>query len=63
MYLRVHSVWVADRLADSQGEQSLVAGVSQWVDGLWEHAGWSGVDPSQEFEEEIQSIAEDKENK
>lgn len=36
--LRVPSIRVADRLADSQGEQSLVAGVGQRVDGLGEHA-------------------------
>lgn len=36
--LRVPSVRVANRLADPQGQQSLVAGVSQRVDGLREHA-------------------------
>lgn len=56
-------VRIADRLADAHGEQSLVAGVGQRVDGLWEHAGWSSVDPSQELEEEIQSIAGDQEKK
>lgn len=55
-------VRVADRLADSQGEQTLVAGVGQRVDGLGEHAGRSGVDPGQELEEEVQPVAEDKEN-
>lgn len=59
--LRVASVRVADRLADSQGEESLVAGVGQRVDGLWEHARRSSVDPRQELEEEIQPIAEEKE--
>lgn len=39
----------------------LVAGVSQGVNGLWEHAGWSSVHPSQELEEEIQSITEGRE--
>lgn len=58
--LRVPGVWVADWLADPQGEQSLVAGVSQRVDGLREHASWSSVDPRQEFEEEVQPIAEEK---
>lgn len=62
LYLRVHSIRVADRLADPQGEQSLVAGVGQGVDGLGEHAGRSGVDPSQEFEEEVQPISADKQN-
>ncbi len=61
--LRVAGVRVADRLADSQREQSLVAGVGQWMNGLREHAGWSSVDPSQELEEEIQTIAEDEESK
>lgn len=60
--LRVPSIGVADRLADPQGEQSLVAGVGQGVDGLREHAGRSGVDPSQEFEEEVQPISADKQN-
>lgn len=60
VYLRVPSVRVADRLANPQGEQGLVAGVSQRVDGLGEHAGWSSVDPRQEFEEEVQPIAADK---
>lgn len=59
----MHSVRVADRLADSQGEQSLVAGVGQRVDGLGEHAGWSSVDPRQKLEEEVEAIAEGKENK
>lgn len=36
--LRVPSIGVADRLADSNGQQCLVAGVSQGVDGLREHA-------------------------
>ena len=36
--LRVSGIGVADRLADPQGEQSLVAGVGQRVDGLGEHA-------------------------
>ena len=53
-------VRVADRLADPQGEQSLVAGVGQGVDRLGEHASWSSVDPGQELEEEIQPIAEEK---
>ena len=61
--LRVPSVRVADRLADSQGKQALVAGVCQRVNGLGEHASRSGVDPGQELEEEIQPIAGDKENK
>lgn len=56
----MHSIGVADRLADPQGKQRLVAGVSQRMDGLGEHASWSSVDPSQKFEEEIQPIAEDK---
>lgn len=54
------SIGVADRLADPQGEQGLVAGVRQRVDGLREHAGWPSVDPRQEFEEEVQPIAADK---
>lgn len=58
--LRVPSIRVADRLADPQGEQGLVAGVRQRMDGLGEHAGRSGVDPRQEFEEEVQPIAADK---
>lgn len=60
VYLRVPSIRVADRLANPQGEQGLVAGVRQRVDGLGEHAGWSSVDPRQEFEEEVQPIAADK---
>ena len=32
--LRMYSVGVADRLADSQGQQGLVAGVGQGVDGF-----------------------------
>lgn len=36
--LRMARVGVADRLADPQREQSLVAGVSQGVDRLGEHA-------------------------
>lgn len=51
--LRVPSIRVADRLADPQGEEALVAGVCQRVDGLREHAGRSSVDPRQEFEEEV----------
>lgn len=51
--LRVHGIRVADRLADSQSEQRLVAGVRQRVDCFREHASWSSVDPSQELEEEI----------
>lgn len=57
------SIRVADRLADPQGKQSLVAGVGQRVDGLGEHASRSSVDPSQQLEDEIQPIAEDKENR
>lgn len=57
--LRVPSIRVADRLADPQCEQGLVAGVCQRVNGLREHAGRSSVDPRQEFEEKVQSIAAD----
>ena len=56
----MHSVGVADRLADPQGQQGLVAGVGQGVDGFREHAGWPSVHPCQELEEEVQPVAVDR---
>ena len=58
--LRMHGVRVADRLADPQGQQGLVAGVGQGVYGFREHAGRPSVHPCQELEEEVQPIAVDK---
>lgn len=57
-YSRVPRVRVAYWLADSQSKKTLVTGVGQGVDGFREHACWAGVDPRQEFEEEIQAISE-----
>lgn len=54
---------VADRLADPQSQEGLVAGVGQRVDGLREHAGGSSVHPGQQLEDKIQPIAEGKERR
>lgn len=59
----MHSVRVADRLADSQGQKSLVAGVGKGVDGFGEHAGRPSVDPRQELEEKVQPIAVDRDGR
>ncbi len=35
----------------------LIAGISQWVDGFWKHAGRSCINPCQQLEDKIQSIS------